>query len=171
MTLQRLIATLWQLSKWIPIDCRTFRPRRPLSTAYKTQNQLSRQLTKAHVAETSYNQLQLIDWFCYVHVYAHQDLSARRGRSWATVWTKSCPGAVHSVDSKKLCRSRYGSQRTLFVFKVSQCKAQCVWIDYTSHRSMMLRGGTAELAMEVEMEWSEARRLVNLCKESGRCRP
>ena len=38
-------------------DCRTFRPRRPLSTAYRTQfrTQFCTQLTKAFVAETSCN--------------------------------------------------------------------------------------------------------------------
>ena len=35
-------------------DCRTFRPRRPLSTAYRTV-QFCTQLTKAFVAETSCN--------------------------------------------------------------------------------------------------------------------
>ena len=53
-------------------DCRTFRPRRPLSTAYRTYAVLHfcTQLTKAFVAETSCNHCY---WFCYV--FAHDQFA------------------------------------------------------------------------------------------------
>ena len=54
-------------------DCRMFRPRRPLSTAYKT---FCTQLTKAYMAETSCISCY---WFCYIS--AHDQFARYRQSS------------------------------------------------------------------------------------------